>query len=461
MKLFSKSINKLKREFSRSTQIIFLRMMTLLILRKNTLPPQHYFSLLKNSGVLVDHSSQNSYEISTEWEKTNKLWVDGKYNESVGARKKILEDLYKFNEINLEGYFPPALSVGFLGPIGHQALLGVHIAAQNLGILPKGTRTAIRVLQEEPKPLLDVFQPYLNYVNYRSAPAWTELPNHWHATERLQLIRAHDGFIDLYEMIENVFTKSNPTPEKPLFNLDKNYIDYSQTELANLGLQKNDWFVGLHIRNDGPTESRRNQPVDSYIEAIDEVISRGGKVIRIGDKSMSPIPSRHGLIDLVMELDARKDLHLYVLANALFFIGTSSGPSSVPPLFGVPTLVTNTTSIGRNVLSASKNSIYIPKLHIDSKGDIVSFREVLKGSDAFGELELLQLKRIGIQLQPNSSEDIFLAVKEMFNKIENQQIAGEEEYKIQIDKIRTEIAWTSKGSFSVSFLEKYQEKFLA
>lgn len=460
MKIFSRLISKSKRIFHYKSQISFLKFFGVVMLRKRTTPTQFYFSLIKNSGILTNHNDQTSYDLSAAWEKTDKLWVDGKYNESVKARKILLEDLYRFNEVEIENYFPPSLSIGFLGPMGHQALLGVHLSAQNLGILPKGTRTAIRVLGEEPKPLLDVFKPYLNYVNYRTSPAWTELPNHWHSTERLQLIRAHDGFIDLYEMIENVFTKSNPTPEKPLFNLDKNYIDYCQTELAKLGLRQDDWFVGLHIRNDGHTEARRNQPVESYLRAIEDVISRGGKVIRIGDTSMPPMPSQLGFIDLVAESNSRKDLHLYVLAKSLFFIGTSSGPSSVPALFGVPTLITNTTSIGRNVLSAAKNSIYIPKLNLDSKGKIRSFRETLKTPDAFGELELPDLRQLGIQLRTNSSEEIISAVSEMFEKIENNQICGQNEYELRVNEIRAESSWTSKGIFAVSFLERYQEELL-
>ena len=458
--MFSRYINTAKRDLSRVAQIFLLRILGFALLRKNTRPTQFYFSLLKNSGVLTDHISHDSYELSAAWEKTDKLWVEGKYNESVRERKIILGELYKLNNVALVNYFPPTLSIGYLGPIGHQAMLGVHIAAQNLDILPKGTRTAMRVLKEEPKPLLDVFQPFLNYVNYRNTPAWTELPNHWHAAERLQLVRTHNGFIDLYELIENVFTKSNPTPENPLFKLDKNYIDYCQAELGKLGLKPNDWFVGLHIRNDGYVEARRNQPIESYNQAIKEVLDRGGKVLRIGDSSMVPMSSQPGLIDLVTELNSRQDLHLYVLAKSLFFIGTSSGPSSVPALFGVPTLITNTTSIGRNVLSAAVNSIYIPKLSVNYKGDICSFRASLSSQDAFGELELPALRELGINLLPNSSEDIHAAVCEMFEKIEKRKIQSEAEYAFKIDKIRAEASWTSKGFFAVSFLEKYQKEFL-
>jgi len=45
-------------------------------------------------------------------------------------------------------------------------------------------------------------------------------------------------------------------------------------------------------------------------------------------------------------------------------------------------------------------------------------------------------------------------------KIENNQICGQNEYELRVNEIRAESSWTSKGIFAVSFLERYQEEFL-
>ena len=63
-------------------------------------------------------------------------------------------------------------------------------------------------------------------------------------------------------------------------------------------------------------------------------------VVRIGDLNSPKLPFINGFIDLTSnERDLNKDIDL--LVNAKFHIGTLSGPINVPPLFGVPILLTN------------------------------------------------------------------------------------------------------------------------
>ena len=262
-------------------------------------------------------------------------------------------------------------------------------------------------------------------------------------------------------MIEKVFSSEERTPDNSFFKLSEEYSQKAILECEKLGLDSRQWFVGLHIRNEGSGEARRNQPIESYIKAILEVRERGGWVVRIGDTSMVPLPRMEHVIDLVVSDDARKDLHAYILAKCRFFIGTSSGPSSVPPLFGIPTLITNTTSPGRNVLTAAKNSIYIPKILTNLDYEMISLEQILKSKDAFGELEISNLRKSGMRLVPNSEDEIQLAVTEMFNRLEGRNIPGQTEFSTRISQIRAGTSWTSQGEFATSFLEKHQARFLA
>ena len=453
--------NSFKTKQDKYLQMLVVKIIGMVILKERVKPANNYFYILKNSGAFSKHSGKNSIEILAQWEKQHSHWVNGDYEKSVNNRKLILSELYQINNVNTENYFPPVLSVEFSGPIGHQAMMGVHIAAQQLGILPYGKRLAFRKIAEEPKPLLDAFIPFINFANYAQDSAWTELPNHWHIAERLQLIKSNKGFIDLYEMIEKVFSSELRTPNNPLFSLPEEYLEFAKSELGLLGLKNDQWFVGLHIRNEGSGYARRNQPIESYIKGILEITSRGGWVIRIGDSSMTPLPRMAQVIDLVNYEEARSDLHAYVLAKCNFFIGTSSGPSSVPPLFGVPTVVTNTTSLGRNVLSAAKNSIYLPKILTNLNFEMLSFEQILKNEDAFGELELDELEKRGLNLLPNTEDDILSAVIEMFDRLDNPDISEKNDFSSRICEIRAGSPWTSQGEFAKSFLEKYQERFLA
>ena len=75
------------------------------------------------------------------------------------------------------------------------------------------------------------------------------------------------------------------------------YKQESKNLLKPLGIDlQRDWFVTLHARESGYAENKnsereffRNGNIDDYNLAIDFIIKSGGKVVRVGDKSMSKI----------------------------------------------------------------------------------------------------------------------------------------------------------------------------
>jgi hypothetical protein len=123
-------------------------------------------------------------------------------------------------------------------------------------------------------------------------------------------------------------------------------------------------------------------------------------------------------------------------------------------------LITNTTSIGRNVWTSSQHSIYIPKILSRTDGRRLSFKEVLQSPDAFGELDLSQLETKGLRLQPNTSADILSGVHEMFNRIDNHVPNAATELNTAVNRVRSQFPWTSKGFFSSNFLERNSDWFL-
>ena len=67
----------------------------------------------------------------------------------------------------------------------------------------------------------------------------------------------------------------------------------------------------------------------------------GGWVIRMGDPSMVALPSMPNVLDYCHS-DLRADwMDVFIAAHCRFMIGTSSGPAYVPPLYGVPSVLTN------------------------------------------------------------------------------------------------------------------------
>ena len=117
--------------------------------------------------------------------------------------------------------------------------------------------------------------------------------------------------------------------------------------LQNLGIKDNDWWVCLHVREEGylpqlSYHTPRDSSIANYIPAIRYITERGGYVIRMGDPSMRSLPKMERVIDYVKTTYYSDLANLFLLANCKFLIGTSSGGSDVNCLFQKPSLLVNT-----------------------------------------------------------------------------------------------------------------------
>ena len=425
----------------------------LIVMKSKAKPPIGYLELIRHSGIIDSKNPERDYQAVRKWEYADRLWIEGSYLKSVELRKSVLCELYKINGVLENGYTPPGISHGYVGPIGHQAILCTHIAAQNLGILDSRVAVLPIYKSQTSRPLIKAVEKHLSFLQYERGASWGELPNNWHIFERLQLIRTKDDFLDLYQLVEKVFHNRVIGPSNSMVELPSDYVHHAKFQLETLGLPNDAWFATIHIRNTGNYSARRNQPISSYFAAVREIIASGGWVVRVGDNSMDEFPKFKQFIDLAKSDQDHSYLHPYVLAKARFFVGTSSGPASVPPLFGVPTLITNTTSIGRNMLSSSANSIYIPKRTYNGKGKMLSYSEVMASPDGFGELEIKALQDHDLYLECNSEEEILLGVKELMARIEGSYVEDKKSLKT-LEEIRTAFPHASRGTVAQSFIEK-------
>jgi putative glycosyltransferase (TIGR04372 family) len=129
-------------------------------------------------------------------------------------------------------------------------------------------------------------------------------------------------------------------------NFSKKDISTANKELIKLGIDDSDWFVCLHVResgfrNDAGRREYRNSSIENYIPAIKEIIKNGGKVVRLGDSSMKPLPKMKNLIDYPFTKQKSDLMDLYLIKNCKFYIGTSSGIYDTAVLFGQKVLMTN------------------------------------------------------------------------------------------------------------------------
>ena len=431
-----------------------------ILINKNFKKPDlHYGSYLLNLQILPN-TNQNYFEMAAAWNRSDVLFNKGDYHNSVRIRKEIMTEIYEKNGIANYDYFPPILSKCFTGPIGHYRDIGIHIGAQNLGILPIGQR----YLQVAKRDLTNPFYLSLNenikLLSFSNLHGGDEPPSSWHIYERMQLIATRNGFIDQYELANKVYTQNSLYSEKPILKLDSDYGQKSRSELRNYGLNESDWFVTLHVRETGSHEEHNNQSINSYIKSIEYIINLGGKVVRVGDSSMPRLPVMPGLIDLSQNSATSSHLHLYTLAAAKFFIGTNSGPKAVPSLFNVASLITNTTMLGLETFRCSGKTLYLPKKSF-LDGKLLSFVDVLNSPIGYGSFRLRDIREQKIFFEPNSDIEILNGVKEMVNIVLNDSHPRNLSLDNQINEVREQVRFATTGLFSTQWLEKNQSWFLS
>ena len=435
----------------------YLSFLKILFRSKGKIPKSANFQeLIKSSGVF-GNSNFDTFKFISEWHEAERKWNQGAYFEAVEKRAMILEEIYKKQSITDAQYFPPLLSKEFGVAIGHVGLMAVHLEASRIGILPPGQRFVPITRELASRAITKSILFHYKEVPTENCGEILEIPSAWHISERLQMVRGVDGFIDLYFMLEKLYSQRKVNRDNPILALDSSYEEQARFFLNGLGLPINSWFVSLHVRNAGSPGLRRNQPNESYFSAIRFITSQGGFVIRIGDASMEDFPQFDNFIDLTRQKE-HYWLHSYALANSEFHIGTTSGPDWIPSLFGVPTLIINTTAIGRNMHSLCDKSRFIPK-HIVSNSQKWSFGRILESTEAYAESEI-DIKNAKYQLEANSEAEILHASQEMFASVFNGEKKETFTHMSEINKVRAQLGAVGYGCISESFISLNESSFL-
>ena len=429
-----------------------------LVVHRNLTRPSRNFARYFYNSSLFSGNARQYYKWDATWEHSYLLWNRGEYSKSVALRTEVMEDVYSLNNVYKPGYSPPFLSNDFCGPFGHNPLIAIHAIAQNLGLLQFGKRSLTVSKNVSLRPFIKNLAGVVNVIPH-DYPDWNCVPSEWHLAERLQLFKTQQGFSDIYPIIEDVFNRFYSGSHEPMFELVPEYESYAKLRLEEYGLSKSDWFVTIHVRNTGSSIDVREQSINDYLASIKLIIANGGKVIRIGDPSMEKIDAIPGLIDLSRNSILHSPLHLYVLAKAKFFIGTNSGPKMYPPLYGVPSLITNLTSIGLETFSLSPGTIYIPKTYVRD-GKRLPLTEILGSHLGYDNFNRRQLLERGVRVADTSPLDILKGVKEMMGYVFELGLERNNESDIQVERIRKISQFSTSGLFGASWLSENENWFL-
>lgn len=113
-----------------------------------------------------------------------------------------------------------------------------------------------------------------------------------------------------------------------------------------LGLPDDAWYVCLHIReagyhNDPISGAPRNANIINYLPAIEEIVFRGGWVVRLGDQSMTRLPAMSNVIDYPFTPEKSELMDIFLISTCKLFIGMHSGVYDIAVLFQRPIILTN------------------------------------------------------------------------------------------------------------------------
>lgn len=223
----------------------------------------------------------------------------------------------------------------------------------------------------------------------------------------------------------------------PLLTLSETEMEQGRVRLRELGLPDDAWFVCLHVREGGFKQEQGYNAVDdflnadigAYLPAIRAVTEHGGWVIRVGDSKMQRLGPTPGVIDYVHSALKSEWMDMFLLGACRFFIGTSSGPAYVPPLFGTPCVLTNWVPVGQRPFNS--RDIYITKIYqAGFPPRQLSFGETMAPPVGYAP-RYIHAKQLGLSPIPNTPEEIREVVSEMLDRLDGRLTYSEKDEALQ------------------------------
>jgi putative glycosyltransferase (TIGR04372 family) len=177
-----------------------------------------------------------------------------------------------------------------------------------------------------------------------------------------------------------------------------------------------DWFAAVHIREggyhgDGPgtTRQHRSANVSDYLDAIAQITSRGGAVVRLGDKTMTPLRGLPGVFDYAHSGIKSTEMDLFLCAEARLFVGTTSGLTTAVQMLGTPMLLVN--CISNDCQFWHDKTDFTLRLVYDRRA-----KRYLSLRETYGQLlqalliDTALLAHRGLEIHANRPEDVAAAV---------------------------------------------------
>ena len=191
-----------------------------------------------------------------------------------------------------------------------------------------------------------------------------------------------------------------------------------------LGIRDDAWYVCLHVRQSGfhrgwnaRWEQARDAEITTYSKAIRAITDQGGYVVRMGDPTMPRLSPTEHVVDYAHTDLKSEYADMLLISGCRFFLGTNSGLSIVPGIYGVPCVLTNWVPIG--IPNWFGKDLVIPKvMRRRRSGTFVSLDEML-GTD-LGYMQNPRHLPPDVEFVDNSPEDLAFVVTQMLCELDDK-----------------------------------------
>jgi putative glycosyltransferase (TIGR04372 family) len=211
----------------------------------------------------------------------------------------------------------------------------------------------------------------------------------------------------------------------PLVEIPQDLRERGHSRLRAAGVTA-EWFVAIHIREggyhgDGPgtTRQHRSANVSNYLDAIARITERGGAVVRLGDKSMTPLQELRGVFDYAHSEIKSAEMDLFLCTEARLFVGTTSGLTTAVQALGTPMLLVNCISNDCQFWHDRTDFIVRP-VYNHHKNRYLSLRETYRQPLQALLIDTALLRRRGLEIHANRPQDITAAVAYKLDSLEGK-----------------------------------------
>lgn len=236
------------------------------------------------------------------------------------------------------------------------------------------------------------------------------------------------------------------------------------------GMKPNDWFVCLHVRDAGfygemagCGQTHRNANIESYLSAIRFITSRGGWVIKLGDKKSSKLPQMPGVIDYAHSRFKSELMDIYLIRHARYFIGTTSGLTNIAIVFDKPCALVNCITIDPQLWHNTVR--FALKRILKKDGNFLTQRQISSDPWRWRLFDAQVLQRYEATIVNNSADEILETVKEIDHLAQNKDsdVKVAEQSNQLLDKWKKSLAvadFYGGGQPSQYYLSKHEKSFL-